>query len=198
MKLIWRIVGAGGCHSGRALLAQIRSPGFNFQQLLAFDFPPFVSTSYHRSWLYFQWRQLRCSSICTSSLASWCVSLLQGSTQQSAVMSVNQSEDGTPTNTQAIATVTAAAAVAASSQFRRLKVSLEDVTVRYLLYRSYWGNLASFFLPQVWWESTSGSTCTSHVLCKTPVCDVISSHDKKHHSFVDVGHSLPSAKARGY
>ena len=131
MKLIWRIVGAGGCHSGRALLAQIRSPGFNFQQLLAFDFPPFVSTSYHRSWLYFQWRQLRCSSICTSSLASWCVSLLQGSTQQSAVMSVNQSEDGTPTNTQAIATVTAAAAVAASSQFRRLKVSLEDVTVHY-------------------------------------------------------------------
>ena len=59
-------------------------------------------------------------------------------------MSVNQSEDGTPTNTQAIATVTAAAAVAASSQFQRLKVSLEDVTVL-LLYRSYWGNLASFF-----------------------------------------------------
>ena len=40
-------------------------------------------------------------------------------------MSVNQSGGGVPTNTQAIATVTAAAAVAASSQFQRLKVGLQ-------------------------------------------------------------------------
>lgn len=47
-------------------------------------------------------------------------------------MSVNQSGGGVPTNTQAIATVTAAAAVAASSQFQRLKVGLQHVTVMLL------------------------------------------------------------------